>query len=132
MHKKCIITSSIISKLFGGYHEKKLDHDSYSFRLQFHKAPKFQAVTLKEIKERAHARHAEITRLGAIVEERREQEMAKSLEQRDATKMLKFEEQDHALNEHSQQLDRLIHGAWSMEDALRPKWIDLTKRIYGQ
>ena len=82
---------------------------------------------MKEIKERAHARHAEITRLGAIVEERREQEMAKSLEQRDATKMLKFEEQDHALNEHSQQLDRLIHGAWSMEDALRPKWIDLRK-----
>ena len=101
--------------------------DSNSTRRQ-----NFQTVTMKETKERAHARHAEITRLGAIVEERREQEMAKSLEQRDATKMLKFEEQDHALNEHSQQLDRLIHGAWSMEDALRPKWIDLTKRIYGQ
>ena len=46
--------------------------------------------------------------------------------------MLKFEEQDHALNEHPQPLGRLIHGAWSMEDALRPKWIDLSKRIYGQ
>jgi hypothetical protein len=28
--QKCIITSSILSKLFGGYHENKLDHDSYS------------------------------------------------------------------------------------------------------
>ena len=55
-----------------------------------------QAEKMKEIKEWALARHAEITRLGAIVEERREQEMAKPLEQRDATKMLKFEEQDHA------------------------------------
>ena len=79
-----------------------------------------QAEKMKEIKEWALARHAEITRLGAIVEERREQEMAKPLEQRDATKMLKFEEQDHALNELSQQLDDLIHGAWNMEDATRP------------
>ena len=52
-------------------------------------------------------------------------------EEQDAAKMLKFEEQDHALNELSQQLDDLSHGAWNMEDALRQKWIDLTKRIYG-
>jgi len=81
---------------------------------------------MKEIKEWALARHAEITRLGAIVEERREQEMAKPLEQRDATKMLKFEGQDHALNELSQQLDDLIHGAWNMEDATRPSAVSIS------
>jgi hypothetical protein len=32
MHKKCMITYSIISNLFEGYHEKKLDQDSYSVR----------------------------------------------------------------------------------------------------
>ena len=82
-----------------------------------------QAEKMKEIKEWALARHAEITRLGAIVEERREQEMAKPLEQRDATKMLKFEEQDHALNEL---LDDLIHGAWNMEDATRPSPVSIS------
>ena len=53
-------------------------------------------------------------------------EMAKPLEQRDATKMLKFEEQDHALNELSQQLDDLIHGAWNMEDATRPSPVSIS------
>ena len=77
-----------------------------------------QAEKMKEIKEWALARHAEITRLGAIVEERRE-----PLEQRDATKMLKFEEQDHALNEL---LDDLIHGAWNMEDATRPSPVSIS------
>jgi hypothetical protein len=91
---------------------------------------------MKEIKERAHAPRAEITRLGAIVEERREQEMAKSLEQRDATKMLKFEEQDHALNEHSQQLGRLIsrcleHGRCASAEMDRSQQKNIWSMVYS-
>ena len=40
--------------------------------------------------------------------------------------MLKFEEQDHALNELSQQPDDLIHGAWNMEDATRPTAVSIS------
>ena len=100
--------------------------------------PKFQAVTMKEIKERAHAPPAEITRLGAkpgsVLSSRSaaNRRWQNRLNSGNATKMLKFEEQDHALNELSQQLARLSHGAWTMEDVLRLKRINLTKRTYGQ
>ncbi len=57
MHaQKCIITSPILSKLFGSCHEKKLDHDSYSDAFVVDRV--FEAV-LVEIETRGAGFHFE-------------------------------------------------------------------------
>ena len=63
----------------------------------------------KKMKE-SQSRSCRNNWLGAIVEERRER----------AGRTFRFQEQDHALNELSQQPDDLIYGAWNMEDGTRP------------
>lgn len=88
-----------------------------------------QKDKVEEIKQWAMARHAEVVELGRIVSQRREQELAKPVEQQDAGKILEFENQDRALDDISNELTDLIMGAFNKEDELRKKWLALEERL---